>query len=379
MIEGENKILQAFLGTLLTWGLTAAGSATVFIFSSGRFNGKRKVLDGSLGFAAGVMTAASYWSLLAPAIEKATESGIYGDDGQYAFVPAAIGFAFGGLFVLASDKCIPRFAGKDPALSLAMLHTTSHQKKTVMSESTATADDVLDEATASNLSNELLTNADRPDENTDRDDSSTKDVEKNILVADSVELKVRHRKKMNDTGKVVLEYQIDANKEKEIASKAASEKYKSWKRMLLLIIAITVHNIPEGLAVGVSFGAIGSTPKATFESARSLAIGIGIQNFPEGMAVSVPLCAAGYSPLKSFWYGQLSGMVEPIFGVLGALVVIVAEPLLPYALAFAAGAMIYVVVDDIIPEANMCGNGRIASWGCMLGFVIMMSLDVGLG
>lgn len=125
-----------------------------------------------------------------------------------------------------------------------MLHTTSHQKKKVVSESTATADDVLDEASASNLSNELLTDADRRDENTDLVDFSAKDVEKNILVADSIELKVRQRKKMNETGKVVLEYQIDANKEKEIAAKAASEKFKSWKRMLLLIIAITVHNIP---------------------------------------------------------------------------------------------------------------------------------------
>lgn len=143
---------------------------------------------------------------------------------------------------------------------------------------------------------------------------------------------------------------------------------------MLLVIAITVHNIPEGLAVGVSFGAIGNTESATFESARlamqlafrcdqhliiatiydcrNLAIGIGIQNFPEGLAVSLPLHAAGFSMMRAFWYGQLSGMVEPIFGILGAVAVTVASTILPYALSFAAGAMIYIVADDILPEAH---------------------------
>lgn len=125
-----------------------------------------------------------------------------------------------------------------------------------------------------------------------------------------------------------------------------------WKRIMLLVIAITVHNIPEGLAVGVSFGAIGNTESATFESARNLAIGIGIQNFPEGLAVSLPLHAAGFSVFRAFWYGQLSGMVEPIFGILGAVAVTVASIILPYALSFAAGAMIYIVADDILPEAH---------------------------
>ncbi|XP_029977556.1 zinc transporter ZIP11-like isoform X2 [Sphaeramia orbicularis] len=152
----------------------------------------------------------------------------------------------------------------------------------------------------------------------------------------------------------------------------------SWRRILLLILAITIHNIPEGLAVGVGFGAIGKTSSATFESARNLAIGIGIQNFPEGLAVSLPLRGSGVSTWKAFWYGQLSGMVEPVAGLLGAVAVVLAEPLLPYALAFAAGAMVYVVVDDIIPEAQVSGNGRLASWTSILGFVVMMSLDVGL-
>ncbi|XP_037547533.1 zinc transporter ZIP11 [Nematolebias whitei] len=165
------------------------------------------------------------------------------------------------------------------------------------------------------------------------------------------------------------------NKHHEEVSQARS----SWRRILLLILAITIHNIPEGLAVGVGFGAVGKTTSATFESARNLAIGIGIQNFPEGLAVSLPLQGSGISTWKAFWYGQLSGMVEPIAGLLGAGAVVLAEPLLPYALAFAAGAMVYVVVDDIIPEAQVSGNGRLASWTSILGFVVMMSLDVGLG
>lgn len=164
------------------------------------------------------------------------------------------------------------------------------------------------------------------------------------------------------------------NSEVDNASAAAH-----WKRIMLLVVAITVHNIPEGLAVGVSFGAIGTTPSATFEAARNLAIGIGIQNFPEGLAVSVPLHAAGFSIGRAFWYGQLSGMVEPIFGVLGAVAVTVATLVLPYALSFAAGAMIYIVADDILPEAHASGNGQLATWGTIVGFIVMMCLDVGLG
>ncbi|XP_038830884.1 zinc transporter ZIP11-like [Salvelinus namaycush] len=156
----------------------------------------------------------------------------------------------------------------------------------------------------------------------------------------------------------------------------AGQTGSSWRRIVLLILAITIHNIPEGLAVGVWFGAIGKTSSATFESARNLAIGIGIQNIPEGLAVSLPLRGAGMSTWKAFWYGQLSGMVEPIAGLLGAVAVVLAEPLLPYALTFASGAMVYVVVDDIIPEAQLSGNGKLASWTSILGFVVMMSLDV---
>ncbi|NWX49443.1 S39AB protein, partial [Steatornis caripensis] len=160
---------------------------------------------------------------------------------------------------------------------------------------------------------------------------------------------------------------------------AATAGSSSWRRIMLMILAITIHNIPEGLAVGVGFGAIGKSTSATFQSARNLAIGIGIQNFPEGLAVSLPLRGAGFSTWKAFWYGQLSGMVEPLAGVFGAFAMVVAEPLLPYALGFAAGAMVYVVMDDIIPEAQTSGNGKLASWTSILGFVVMMSLDVGLG
>ncbi|XP_034081618.1 zinc transporter ZIP11-like [Gymnodraco acuticeps] len=152
-----------------------------------------------------------------------------------------------------------------------------------------------------------------------------------------------------------------------------------YQQQLNVIIDRYKKYLIEGLAVGVAFGAIGKTSSASFESARNLAIGIGIQNFPEGLAVSLPLRGSGMSTWKSFWYGQLSGMVEPIAGVLGALAVVLAEPLLPYALAFAAGAMVYVVVDDIIPEAQVSGNGKLASWTSIVGFVVMMSLDVGLG
>lgn len=154
----------------------------------------------------------------------------------------------------------------------------------------------------------------------------------------------------------------------------------SWHRSILLVLAITLHNIPEGLAVGVAFGALAADlPSASMAGAVALAVGIGLQNFPEGAAVSVPLRREGFSRLKCFWYGQLSGIVEPIAGVLGALAVITMKPLLPYALAFAAGAMIYVVVEELIPESQLEKNTDIATIGTMCGFAVMMMLDVGLG
>jgi ZIP family zinc transporter len=262
-----DPVIQALLATLFTWFVTALGAATVFIFKS--IN--KKVLDGMLGFAAGVMIAASFWSLLAPAISMAEESGII------AWVPAVIGFLAGGAFLWVVDVIMPH------------LHIGPQEEPEGMKT--------------------------------------------------------------------------------------------SWQRSVLLVLAITLHNIPEGLAVGVAFGAVAAGyPAATLAGAIALALGIGLQNFPEGAAVAVPLRREGLSRMKSFVYGQASGIVEPIAGVLGAFAVIAMKPLLPYALSFAAGAMIYVVVEELIPEAHQEErHSNIGTIGAMLGFAVMMMLDVALG
>ncbi|WP_197740411.1 MULTISPECIES: ZIP family metal transporter [Desulfosarcina] len=264
---GLSPVLQAFIATLFTWFMTALGSGLVFFFKT--IN--RKVLDAMLGFAAGVMIAASYWSLLAPAIEMAEESSLP------AWVPATSGFLLGGAFLWIVDKLLPHLHPGFPTEEAEGIST-------------------------------------------------------------------------------------------------------SWRRSVLLVLAITIHNIPEGLAVGVAFGALAADlPSATLGGAIALALGIGIQNFPEGTAVSVPLRREGFSRLKSFWYGQLSGVVEPMAGVLGAVAVIYMRPILPYALAFAAGAMIYVVVEELIPESQLEKHSDVATIGAMLGFAVMMTLDVALG
>jgi ZIP family zinc transporter len=262
-----DPVLQALVATLFTWFVTALGAATVFIFKS--IN--KKVLNGMLGFAAGVMIAASFWSLLAPAITMAEEAGMI------AWVPAVIGFLAGGAFLWLVDVIMPH------------LH---------------------------------------------------------------------------------------------IGPQEEPEGIKTgWRRSVLLVLAITLHNIPEGLAVGVAFGAVASNfPAASLTGAIALAMGIGLQNFPEGAAVSVPLRREGLSRMKSFIYGQASGIVEPIAGVLGAVAVIAMKPMLPYALSFAAGAMIYVVVEELIPEAQQeKHHSNIGTIGAMLGFAVMMLLDVALG
>ncbi|CAN0485903.1 unnamed protein product [Rangifer tarandus platyrhynchus] len=236
------------------------------------------------------MLAASYWSLLAPAVEMATASGGFG---SLAFLPVAVGFALGAAFVYLADLLMPHWgAEEDPQTALALNLDPALTKKS--------------------------------------------DTEGARMLFPESELSIR-------IGRAGL----------------LSDK--------------------KGLAVGVGFGAVGKTASATFESARNLALGIGIQNFPEGLAVSLPLRGAGFSTWRAFWYGQLSGMVEPLAGVFGAFAVVLAEPILPYALAFAAGAMVYVIMDDIIPETQISGNGKLASWASILGFVVMMSLDVGLG
>jgi ZIP family zinc transporter len=247
--------------------MTGAGASVVFF--TRREN--RKVMDIMLGFTAGVMIAASFWSLLAPAIEL-------GESGPWpAWFPAAVGFALGAAFLRLADYVLPHLHLEAPIEMAEGVHTT-------------------------------------------------------------------------------------------------------WHRTTLLVLAITLHNIPEGLAVGVAFGAAAhGLESATIAGAVALAVGIGIQNFPEGTAVAMPLRRDGLSAGRSFWYGQLSGVVEPVAGVIGAAAVLAWRPVLPFALAFAAGAMIFVVIEEVIPEAQDSGNADAATMGAIGGFIVMMVLDVALG
>ena len=262
-----HPVLQALIATIFTWGVTAVGACMIFLFRS--LN--QRMLDGMLGFTAGVMIAASYWSLLAPAIEMSANGPVP------AWVPAAVGFAFGGVFLGILDRLLPH------------LHIG-------------------------------------------------------------------------------------------FAKKEAEGIQTHWHKTTLLIMAITLHNIPEGLAIGVAFGALANGSDAvTLAGAVALALGIGIQNFPEGFAVAAPLRREGMSVVRSVWYGQLSAIVEPMAAVIGAAAVIVMQPILPYALAFAAGAMIFVVVEEVIPESQRAGYADIATACAMIGFLVMMTLDVALG
>lgn len=264
---GLGAIPQAFLATCFTWAVTALGAAAVFFFK--RVN--QKLLDAMMGFAAGVMIAASFWSLLAPAIEMAQNAGSSG------WLPAASGFLAGGAVLALIDKLLPH-------LHIGFPKTEAEGVPT------------------------------------------------------------------------------------------------SWRRSVLLVLAITMHNIPEGLAVGVAFGAVAAgAPGATLGAAIALAIGIGLQNFPEGVSVSLPLRREGVSRSRAFLYGQASGMVEPIAGIVGALAVTYIRAILPFALSFAAGAMIFVVVEELIPESQLGKNTDIATTGTLLGFTVMMVLDVALG
>lgn len=263
--ESISPIWGAFIATTFTWLVTAAGAAFVFFFKSM----KRSALDGMLGFTGGVMVAASFWSLLSPAIEMSD------GEGFVKVIPAFVGFALGALFLFGLDKMLPH------------LHINFKQEEGIKSP---------------------------------------------------------------------------------------------WQRTTLLVLAITLHNIPEGLAVGVLFGGVAAgIPEASIAGAVVLAIGIGIQNFPEGIAVSMPLRRQGLSRRKSFFYGQASAIVEPIAGVVGALAVTFFTPILPYALAFAAGAMIFVVVEEVIPETQQDKYTDIATLGFIGGFLVMMTLDVALG
>lgn len=262
-----HPVFLAFLGGLFTYLLTTAGAASVFFTP----RDSRMRMDGMLGFAAGVMIAASFWSLLAPALDLAEASSLP------AWLPVGIGFLMGGFSIWAIDKILPHIHIGAPRSEAEGIKT-------------------------------------------------------------------------------------------------------SWRRSTLLVLAITLHNIPEGLAVGVAFGAAAAElPFATMPAALALAMGIGIQNFPEGMAVSIPLRGEGMSRKRAFWYGQLSGLVEPISAVIGATIVLTSRAILPYALAYAAGAMIFVVVEELIPESQREGNTDRPTVGAMLGFTLMMILDVALG
>ncbi len=262
-LEGLSHTTQALIATLFTWGITALGAALVFCFK--KVN--KTVMDAMLGFAAGVMIAASFWSLLSPAIEMANNLKMI------AWIIVFLGFFSGGLLLFLGDR--------------------------------------------------------------------------------------------------LFDY-LDKRKKKENTS--------SLKRSIMLIFSITLHNIPEGLAVGVAFGSIAyGLEGATFASACILALGIGLQNFPEGTAVSVPLRREGFSRTKSFFVGQLSGVVEPIAGILGALLVLKARTMLPFLLSFAAGAMIYVVVEELIPESQSNKKKDVMALFTIIGFSVMMILDVALG
>jgi ZIP family zinc transporter len=274
----QSPVMQALYAGLFTWLLTALGASLVFLFKTSN----RKILDASLGFTGGVMIAASFWSLLSPAISYVEMQNEMGLSNSPSWLPPAIGFFFGALFLYILDKIIPH------------LHLFSKRDE-----------------------------------------------------AEGVET--------------------------------------NWKKTILLVLAIALHNIPEGLAVGVAFGAL-ANPELTgmnevfsMGAAIALAIGIGIQNFPEGFAVSMPLRRQGVSRWKSWKWGQLSAIVEPIFAVIGAVIVMQVLPILPYALAFAAGAMIFIVVEEVIPESQRGGNTDIATMGLIFGFIIMMILDVALG
>lgn len=261
------SVLMALQGTGFAWLMTTLGAAVVFIF---RKDMKENVQRIFLGFAAGVMIAASVWSLLIPAIEKAEEQGHIG------FIPAAGGFVLGGLFLMGMDKLIPH------------LH---------------------------------------------------------------------------------------------LGAAKAEGMNASWKRTTLMVFAVTLHNIPEGMAVGLSFANayLEGGQNANYAAAFALAIGIGIQNFPEGAAIALPLRKEGVKSWKAFVCGSLSGIVEPIFGVLTVLLAAYLNPIMPWLLAFAAGAMIYVVVEELIPEAHLGEHSHVGTMGVMAGFLVMMVLDVALG
>uniref|UniRef100_A0A914L4R4 Zinc transporter ZIP11 n=1 Tax=Meloidogyne incognita TaxID=6306 RepID=A0A914L4R4_MELIC len=365
MIQSYDPIIQSLFASLFTWGVTALGAALVFVLPSDRRRGTT-ILDVSLGFAGGVMTAASFWSLLAPAIEI-SEAQL----GALAFIPVSVGFAFGAIFVFFSDKMIPSCVGAE----LSIIEVLSSNKE------------VIPTGANSNNQTEVLLNSGQGITSNEGGESSFDPRKRGMDegLRERTTLAITSRKALRDdnnpnednNNKIAVNETTNDRPSTQQSSNN-SDLLISWRRILMLIMAVTVHNFPEGLAVGIGFGSIGKTPAATFEKAFNLALGIGLQNFPEGLAVSLPLASFGYSPFRAFLYGQLSGMVEPLAALLGSSAVLLMEAILPYALSFAAGAMIYVVFDSIIPEACSHGNGKMASASAIIGFLVMMCLDVGL-
>uniref|UniRef100_A0A915PRJ4 Zinc transporter ZIP11 n=1 Tax=Setaria digitata TaxID=48799 RepID=A0A915PRJ4_9BILA len=352
MIRGWSTIPQAFCASLFTWGVTALGAAVVFFIPPS----SKKLLDISLGFAAGIMTAASFWSLLAPAIELSEA-----ELGVFAFLPVAVGFAAGAGFVYGADRIMPSCVFSE----VSVVDLLKEDVRIVEAKPSKPLDVVVEESVSMVKLKEANDNIARygsdPAKTTDQiiRRRAAKNRVHGLESNDAVGVTDNTDASTSDAATTTVT--VTENGNQVIDKEQALITSISWRRILLLIIAVTVHNIPEGLAVGVAFGSIGKTAKATFESAFTLALGIGLQNFPEGLAVSLPLAAFGHTKMKAFFYGQLSGMVEPIAALAGSAAVILMEPVLPYALSFAAGAMIYVVLDDIIPEAQRNGNGRLAS------------------
>ncbi|CAF0964026.1 unnamed protein product [Adineta ricciae] len=315
MLRDQPPFIQCLLGTGFTWFVTAAGAALVFIFRSTN----QKLLDYSLGFGAGVMTAASFWSLLDPAFRIAREESHL--DHRVNFCLIILGFLFGGLFVHTTDLLLPSITSKQVFQVISNKKTDEYKIK-------------------------------KPD---------------NACSTLKMNSAVRSRLKRNHDGKNRFHTPIgDSPMDESKNFIENNEEQTKWHRLLLLIIAVTVHNFPEGLAVGVGFGSISSSNNATsaFNQARNLAVGIGIQNFPEGLAISLPLRSFGIGSGKAFWYGQLSGLVEIVAGILGVCFVQLANSLLPFALSFAAGAMLFVVFNEIIPEITS-QNRTMSSWWLM--------------
>jgi len=530
MIAGEHPVYQAFLATLLTWGLTALGAIVVYCVPPRlTYKTQRLVLDAALGFAAGVMLAASYWSLLKPAIEFAESSGIYG---KLSFVPSVVGVLLGAAFVWGADKLIPHEevdpvavlaeqsidptlpvevdgpddatklnerlgqsgGGRSPvsggvigthatlvaasnaeeeddskddiceielhdlqgpaaaALERSRSRRSRHQNAPPNVDKSAATPASSRRGRASNRSSPRRKSSgsrsrrssrrqskatvdahdhdhasDLKESKNDESRSERKTEDLSMMEAGGMEESASLRgekdgaihatspKKSSPSPEATQSRSIDASPTRKVsdanapmsdADRLASEQRRSWHRILLLVVAIALHNFPEGLAVGVGFGALGTLPDpaidhsqplnstantaaqaeydknymTSFNDARNLAVGIGLQNLPEGLAVSLPLIRIGLSRHKAFFYGQLSGMVEPLGGLLGAGLIQIMEPVLPYALAFAAGAMIFVVFEDIVPETRVPGGyPQLASCFLMIGFCIMMAMDVGLG